>query len=465
MKAWRPIAVLAALLVCVSAGALVLAGEAPPVAPAGPAPKTYKVQVKRYRDVDADSVYQAALTGFQVDVRFQDTFDTRLGVPRGLERVTVGPAGYQPVLAFRTRTDLICLVPSSNLATLASLLGVPNNVPFGPAALDLPLLLNPGQQVTVEGTVLGTVRSQKYVLVDSVNAGMGALPPARREVHLFWPAQATPRIITEPGKQVFEFPCTRSEGKTDKVTVTVEAVTPRQLDGQLASLQGVLEGNAGGRKVYGQYDARTVYRYALAGQVIDVDFTDQIQNIMEPPPRGLSAAPAMRFGQVGQVPIVRAFDMSGRPTILVPDTWSTVVQQSATVIPGETVRVLGTTVGRRGASSCVLVDFITFPAQAGKVDEDKTWWTSIEWQGVKQPFSFWDYGQYVLAPLPCPNAPGQYETLNVLVSQFREYELPQPPPAPPAAAPAPAARPAAPKPPENPAAVVPKIETAPAPDK
>lgn len=469
MKTGRLVAVLAALLACSSAGVMVLAGEEAPAA-AAPALKTVEVQVKQYRDVDADSVYQAAQTGFRVDVRFKDTFVARIAVPRGLEQVSLGPISYPIALAFGTRTDLICLVPGSNLATLGQLLGVPSDVLLGPADLARPLVLNQGQQVTIEGTVLGTVRGQKYVLVESVIAGLGALPPARREVHLFWPSQAEPRIITEPGKQTFEFPCTRAAGKTDKLTVTVDELTPGQLDTQLAALEGMLEGISGGRKVYGQYDPRTVYRYAGAGQVIDVDFTDQVQNILEPPPRSLASAPAIRMGFPGPVPIVRAFEMAGRPTILIPDTWPTVLQQSGTLIPGETVRVLGTTVGRRDAYSCVLVDFLLFPAQAGGADAEKPWWVSIQWEGVKQSFAVWDYGQYTLAALPCQNAPGQFEMLNVLVSQFRQYQVPQLPAAPaPAAAPNPAPQPnpAAPKTPAAaPAgggAVVPKIETGSAP--
>ena len=370
MKTGRLVAVLAALLACSSAGVMVLAGEEAPAA-AGPALKTVEVQVKQYRDVDADSVYQAALTGFRVDVRFKDTFDAQLAVPRGLEQVSIGPISYPIALAFGTRTDLICLVPCTNLATISQLLGVPSDVLFGPVDLGRPMVLNQGQQITIEGTVLGTVRGQKYVLVESVITGLSSQPPARREVHLFWPTQAEPRIITEPGKQSFEFPCTHAANKTDKVTVTIYALAPAQLTAQLAALEGALEGVSGGFKNYGQYDPRTVYRYAGDGQVIDVDFTDQVQSILEPPPAQLASAPTMRMGVPGQVPVVRAFEMAGRPTILISDTWPTVLQQSATLIPGEMVRVLGTTVGRRDAYSCVLVDFIIFPAQVGGPEAEK----------------------------------------------------------------------------------------------
>jgi hypothetical protein len=347
---------------------------------------------------------------------------------------------------------------------------VPSDVLLGPADLGRPMVLNQGQQITIEGTVLGTVRGQKYVLVESVITGLSSQPPARREVHLFWPTQAEPRIITEPGKQSFEFPCTHAANKTDKVTVTIDALAPAQLSAQLAALEGALEGVSGGSKNYGQYDPRTVYRYVSDGQVIDVDFTDQVQNILEPPPAQLASAPTMRMGVPGQVPVVRAFEMAGRPTILIPDTWPTVLQQSATLIPGEMVRVLGTTVGRRDAYSCVLVDFIIFPAQVSGPDAEKPWWVSIQWEGVKQPYAFWDYGQYTLAGMPCQNVPGQAEMLNVLVSQFRQFQVPQfPAPPAPAAAPAPAPqpKPAAVKPPAaapaGGAAVVPKIETGSAP--
>jgi hypothetical protein len=462
MKAVRLVAVVGALLACWSAGVPVQAAE-----PAGATlPKTIKVQVKLYRDLDADSVYQAALNGIQVDVRFRDTFDTRLAVPRGMERVDLGPASYLTALAFRTRTDLLCLVPGSNLATVAQLLGIPANVPIGPAALDLPLVLNPGQQIDIEGTVIGTIRGQKYVLVDSVNAGMAPQVPAHQEVHLFWPALPDPRIITEPGQQTFEFPCTHEKGKTDSVTVTVKALTAAQLDAQLASMQGALESGVNVGKAYGQYSTRTVYGYAGSSQSINVDFTGQVQNVLDPPPALLGAATALRLGYAVQVPTVRAFVISGGPTVLIPDTWPTVLQESATVVPGESVRVRGTVIGPRGAYNCVLADFLSFPAQRDEGGDATPWWVSVEWQDLKQTFAFWDYGQYPLTGLPCQNVAGQFEALSVLASRFREYEVPQPPPAPgaaPAPTPAPANPPAAK--PEDGKAVVPSIETAPAPGK
>ncbi len=458
MKARRLVAAVAALLVCASAGVRAgeaAAGEAAAGAPAAPEMKTIKVQAKLYRDVDADSVYQAALMGIRADVRFQDTFDARLAVPRGMERLDLGPASYLVVLAFRTRTDLLCLVPSANPALLGRLLGVPSNLPIGPAALSLPLVLNPGQQITIEGTVVGTVRGQRYVLVDSVDAGLPGQAAPEREVHLFWPSQAEPRIITQPGQQAFQFPCTHVKDKTDSVTVSVQALTPDQLNAQLAALQGTLEAGVSSTKVYGQYTPRTVYRYAGSTQSINADFTDQVQKVLDPPPAQLASVAVLRAGYAAQVPVVRAFVMSGGPTILIPNTWPTVLQESAAMIPGETVRVHGTTVGPRGIYNCVVVDSLSFPSQREGAEVSAPWWVSIEWEGVGQPFVFWDYGQYSLAPLPCQNEKGQFESLNLLISQFREYQVPVQPATPEAkpAQPAPAARP------EEPKAAVPNVET------
>jgi len=433
MKAVRLIAVLAVLLVC-SAGPTAAQEE-------GAAPRTIKVQVKRYKDLNVDAVYQAALRGIRVDVRFTDTFDRRLPVPRGMERVDVGAASYLTALAFRTGTELICLVPGANLATLGKLLGIPQGVPIGPAALELPLILNPGQEITIEGTILGTVGGFKYVLVDAVNLGAFPPVPSQREVHLFWPTQAEPRIITEPGSWTFQFPCTHAEGETDSVSVVVQELSARQLDAQLASLQAQLEGLPGGRKVYGKYTPRVVYRYAGDGEVIDVDFTDQVQDVVDPLPPELASAPAIVGGVQVQVPIVRAFEMVNRPTILVPNSWPTLVQQAAGVVPGETVRVRGTVIGPRGVYNCVLVDFLSFPEQREEeeTEDGKAWWVRVEWPGIERPFVYWDYGQYSLGGLPCQNVEGRVESLNVLVSRFREYELPQPPApqAPEDAAPAP----------------------------
>ncbi len=461
MRARKLVAAVWGLLMCASAGVWAAEAAAPAAAPApggaaaAPEMRTIKVQAKLYRDVSADSVYQAALMGIQADVRFQDTFDARVGVPSGMGRITIGPTDYLIVLAFHTRTDLICLVPASNPAEIAGLLGLPGNVPLTPAALSLPMALNAGQQITIEGTVLGTVRGQRYVLADSVNTGMPNRTPADREVHLFWPSQPEPRIITQPGQQTYEFPCTHAKGKTDTVTVTVQAMTPDQLNARLAALQGQLETGTDANKVYGQYSPRTVYGYAGGTRSINVDFTDQVLRVLDPAPRELVRATSLRLGLAAQLPIVRAFVMAGGPTILIPDTWPTVLQESAKMIPGEIVRVHGTTMGVRGMYNCVLVDYLTFPEQGETEQDSAPWWVSIQWKGIEQPYAFWDYGQYPLT-LPCQNVPGKFETLTVLDSRFREYKVPVPPnaagpnPAPPAA-PAPPA-PAAP-------ATVPKVGT------
>ena len=122
------------------------------------------------------------------------------------------------------------------------------------------------------------------------------------------------------------------------------------------------------------------------------------------------------------------------------------MQQTATLVPGEIVRVRGTIIGQRGVYNCVLVDFLSFPPQREEEGEDgKAWWVSVQWPGVQRPFVFWDYGQYRLGALPCANVEGRFESLNVLVSRFREFELPQPPAAP-EAAPAADAADAAPAP-------------------
>jgi len=100
--------------------------------------------------------------------------------------------------------------------------------------------------------------------------------------------------------------------------------------------------------------------------------------------------------------------------------------------------VRGTVVGVRGIYNCVLADSLSFPEQDTGGKTENSWWVSIEWKGVEQALDFWDYGQYSLGPLPCQNAKGQFEALNVLVSKFRQYQIPVQP----AAAPAGQAKPA-----------------------
>jgi hypothetical protein len=246
------------------------------------------------------------------------------------------------------------------------------------------------------------------------------------EAHVFWPTEPEPRILAAPGKQVFAFPCKHAEGEVLEVEVTARELSEGTLAAELARLTAEMEGQSGTVKVYGEYSPMTVYRYAGANERITVDFADRIKAIARPPlPDRIDTVPALRNGVRSDVRITRALQAESGMTLLVPDTFPSLVQQTAALVPGQTIRVRGTVIGQRGTYRCVLVDFFTVPPIREGREESSTWWVSVEWDGLRRPYRYWGYGQHALPALPCRNiSPGQAR-VRLLVSQFREVRVPQ----------------------------------------
>ena len=300
------------------------------------------------------------------------------------------------------------------------------------------MAINRGQQLTVEGALAGTGAGQKLVLVDSVLAYGGQAAELRREAQLFWPGAAEALVIAEPGATTIPVPCTAQEGRAVSVKVTVQSMTPEALLDHLAVAMAALEGRPGARKAYGQYDAETTYRHAAADNRVNVDFTDTVLGVFGAQlPRDLVTVPVLRNGTVVRMQTGYAFEVASHVACLVPADMPTPVARAASAIPGERVRIRGTTVGRQGGYSVVAVDQVNFPEQDEEAGEEGVWLVRLEWPGTR-PREFWDYGLYRLIDLPCQSVPGRFETLQLMVGEFRIYKvaLPTPAaPAPPAAGP------------------------------
>ncbi len=385
--------------------------------------ETVKVQAKQYKEIAPQYVYQAARENIQADVRFTDTYAERTVVPEGAQRVELGARLYFNVAAFRTGAELVCLLPLSAQEGLRTLLGISADRELTPQALNEPVALNRGQVISVEGTVLGTSAGTKYVVVDRMAPGELGPAEVRREVHLFWPTRAEPRIVTQTGASTFEFPCTHEDGAVDVVDISVETVTQSQLDARLAQRQSEREGRTEGRKTYGQYPAETVYRYAQEANPLNVDFSDTVARVVAAPlPRALQAADTFREGRPAQVPIATALRTESRTMVLIPQTWPTVIEQARAAVAGEPVRVRGTVIGPIGPYNCVLADSLTFPGRRSA--QDGYWWVELDWAGMEVSPFFWDYGQYTLDYLPCQNVNGRRETLRVLISEFSQVRVP-----------------------------------------
>ncbi|MHC5034315.1 MAG: hypothetical protein ACYTFZ_04705, partial [Planctomycetota bacterium] len=365
---------------------------------------------------------RAAVDGFQANVRFTDAFAGRTLVADGVSQVTLQGVGYVVVAAFRTRSDLVCLVSGVNGEALRALFGLPADWPLTAAVLNRQMVLNPGQRITVEGTVVGTAVGEKYVLVDSVLFD-GAPPGAiRREMQIWWPGAQEPSVITAPGTSTVEFPCTHVEGETESVEVTVRALTPEAVMEEVSRMAAQREGRPTGVKTYGQYSAGDVYRHARDNNRVDVDFADVVTAVFGPNlPTEIAFTSGLRAGMPVRLRVGSVFQTDGRLTCLVPADLPVLLSRAATVLPGEDVRVRGTIVGQQGEFACVLVDYIGFPAQDAATGGD-VWLVRLTWPASVARV-FWDYGLYDVVGLPCQHALGRQESLRVLLGDFKLVEI------------------------------------------
>jgi len=391
---------------------------------------TVKAPVKHYKVLPLASVYRAALDNIQADVRLHAAFRGRTTVADAVSRVTVANVEYLVVAAFRVegdRVSLVCLVPDSSLEALRTLFGVPADRPLTVDVLNWPTALNAGQEITVEGTIVGAAVGEKFVLADSVLRGGEVPAPTYRELQVAWPGGQQPQVIAGPGTVTLNVPCAHAQGKTVSAKVTVQAATPAVLMAELARITAEREGLPGAvAKTYGSYSAGAVYRHATQNNRINVDFTDSVSRLIGlAPPIEIATAPALRGGMPVSVRVGYAFRTTGDIVCLVPADDATLVGRAIRTLPGEEVRIRGTITGRQGASACMLVDYIGFPGQEAAGEGD-TWLVTIEWPG-SAPRVFWDYGLYDLVGLPCPDSPGQFEMLRVQMVGYKLLEVELPP--------------------------------------
>ncbi|KPK62623.1 MAG: hypothetical protein AMK73_05885, partial [Planctomycetes bacterium SM23_32] len=277
------------------------------------------VPVKSYKTLDAADVYRAAIDGRQADVRFRDAFEGRATVPEAVRRLTVRGVEYFAVAAFRTQSELVCLVPGDAEQALRALFGVPEDWPLTPEVLSTRMALNADQQLTVEGTVAGTALGEKYVLADAVLLDGDPRPPVQRDLLVFPPGAAEPDIISEPGRYTLTYPCSYVPQENFDVTVSVRAMGADTLMAELARVAAAYEGMANARKDYGIYAAGVVYRYARDSRGINVDFTDAVSQVIGySVPADIATAPALRAGQLVRVPVGHAFGTTSGVTCLIP---------------------------------------------------------------------------------------------------------------------------------------------------
>jgi hypothetical protein len=401
-----------------------------PVAAQGAAPAAAMgeviVPVKPYKSLDPPAVYQAAISGTTADVRFEDAFSQRVPVPNGFAQVRLNDYTYGVVAAFRTRGNILCMVPATSTEALAALFGAPWGVPLTPAILQQPMVLNDGQKLVVEGTILGEIGASKAVVADAVIIGQDPRPRPFHGLQILWPGADAPEFITEAGEHELTVPSSVVQGQNVQASLDILEMNNRQLLDELAERAAQREGVPDAKKTYGGYEAGTVYRHASDNNSITVDFTDRINNVIGfSVPAAIGTVPAVRGGVLVDLPVGYAFTTRAGLTCVVGADQPVLVARAANGLPGEQIRIRGNVIGRTGAFCLVLADYIGFPEQEALTGDDTAWVAVLSWPG-SYPRVFWTGGTYVLVDLPSPQAPGRFERLRVTLGEFRKVQVARP---------------------------------------
>lgn len=172
--------------------------------------ETEKVVVRSYADMDELSVFRNSQDRRMAAVRFPAVFNELLRpMPRVLRSVRAGRATLEPLLAFETRGEIVCLMVRKNLDLLQRCAN-----------------LIPGQQIIIEGVVLPEFAGFKCVIVDDVKFSVLEERGVQWEVLLRWPGEKE-KLIAEPGVYTLTLPV---PGMPDKsVTFQLEVRRVREI--------------------------------------------------------------------------------------------------------------------------------------------------------------------------------------------------------------------------------------------
>jgi hypothetical protein len=285
------------------------------------------------------------------------------------------------------------------------------------------MALNDGQKLVVEGTILGEIGASKAVVADAVIVGTDSRPRAFHGLQILWPGAEAPEFITEPGKHQITVPSSVAPGQNITTELEILEMAPSELMAEVARGAAQREGVTDAEKVYGEYEAGTVYRHATENNSITVDFADDINTIIGfDVPRDISTVPAFRSGVIVDVRVGFAFRTQAGLTCVVGADQPVLMARAASALPGERVRIRGNVIGRLGANALVLADYIGFPEQSRAVQDETAWVAVLSWPGT-YPRVFWTQGTYTLVDLPSPAAAGRFEQLQVTLGRFRKVRI------------------------------------------
>ncbi len=364
--------------------------------------------VKRYTELNALSVWRAADANARADVRFPDTFARLPGDAFVREQVFLGRQRIPVGLKFVTKTDLCCMVDARDRETIEKVRG-----------------LVEGQEVTIEGTILGIVGLRKCVLVDRLLTGGEKRSVIDHELTVRWPGRRIrARQIIEPGEYTVEFPSRYEEGATERLMVVVARRDRESFLEQLALEAAEREKNAEAgerrparKKTYGKFKSDAVYEYARGYQPVDVRFEDRFKEFT---PR-VGDLRVARLADETVVPVGYVFDAYSGLSCIVPRRDRNLMNLTERIVPGQQLTIMGTVLGPWAGLRTVVVDEIVLPNVTGVRDVPRNVWiVTVHWRG-EEPTRFYEVGTYRLS-LPSTYAERGQRTERVQL-ELREVRL------------------------------------------
>ncbi len=127
-------------------------------------------------------------------------------MPRALDRFTIDRTTVEPILAFQTEGEMVCLITRRDIALLRRAINLVR-----------------GQQIVVEGTVIPEYAGHKLMIVDDIKFEFDEPRDINWKVRVLWPGE-TPKLITQPGTYTLELPVPDEPKKQVKFKIEVVAV-------------------------------------------------------------------------------------------------------------------------------------------------------------------------------------------------------------------------------------------------
>ncbi|MFW6279938.1 MAG: hypothetical protein ACOC2T_02825 [Planctomycetota bacterium] len=356
-----------------------------------------RMQVKRYLGVDTTVVVRAIARGYTRNVRFEDTFKAAARPSSNVRTIRTKSDRHRIGLMFRTDNNIVGLVPRDLEDTIEELQE-----------------MREGRKLTIEGTTVGKHGSMRCVLVDVIMAGEDKQSSIEHEVEVRWPRSrdVDPQTVEEPGNYTIEFPCRYEEDETEKGRLTIKSWDKDEFMEEYG--EEIEDEEIGPRedKNYDRFDATSVYRHIRNGDVMHVEFDDEIGKLEDPPDKiTLPNDQKMRVGS--------AFRTRKGITCIVPTIYEDVVNLADQVIPGQEARIWGTTLPPKTFRRAMVVDKMELPGTSKPAESSKVWDVTLEWGD--ETARFFDIGTYTF-DFPCQNTENRVERLEIDLKEVRVIE-------------------------------------------